>query len=707
MGNDDRMDPGIKAAVDGFPRQYSRTRRFTLGRPRSFSVAPDGSRVLFLRSRAGDDAMNCLWALDVDTAEERLIADPRELLGEAEEELSPEERARRERARESAEGIVSYATDREFRIAAIPLGGRLFVSDPGEGSSRELEVVGTLFDPRPDPSGLWVAYVSDGALRVRPIDDSGPDRVLAGEDHPDISWGMAEFVAAEEMDRLRGYWWSPDGSAIAAARVDVGPVQRWYLGDPANPEVPPFELAYPVAGTANADVTLHVLGLDGRSVDVDWDRGAFEYLVAVDWSDPGGLTLLVQSRDQKEWHVLTVDPQTGKTESVWRDRDEKWLDIVEGVPAWTGPGSLAMTTEREDTRRLLIGGRVVTKPGLHVRRVVDAGGEVLFTATNGEESEQMHVWRVAADGSAPVRLTTEPGVHTATADGGTVVIESLSLDRDSVRVSVWRKDEEVAEIRSLEERAVLTPNVTLLRAGARRIPTALVLPTNMDPGRPLPVLMNPYGGPHVQRVIHARNAYLEAQWFAEQGFAVVIVDGRGTPGLGMAWEKSIYLDIAGPVLEDQVDALHAVAEQHPQLDLSRVAIRGWSFGGSLTLLAVLRRPDVFHAGIAGAPVTDERLYDTHYNERYLGRPQDHPDAYEHNSPLMDAAKLERPLLLIHGLADDNVVAANTLRFSKALLEAGRPHRVLPLAGITHMTPKLEEHLLGFELQFLREALGLI
>jgi dipeptidyl-peptidase-4 len=174
----------------------------------------------------------------------------------------------------------------------------------------------------------------------------------------------------------------------------------------------------------------------------------------------------------------------------------------------------------------------------------------------------------------------------------------------------------------------------------------------------------------------------------------------------MAWEKSVHLDLAGPVLEDQVDALHVIAEQYPQLDLSRVAIRGWSGGGWLTLLALLRRPDVFHAGSAGAPVTDERLYDTHYTERYLGLPQDHPEAYDRSSPLLDAAKLERPLLLIHGLADDNVVAANTLRFSRALLEAGRPHRVLPLAGSTHMTPKLEEHLLGFELQFLREALGL-
>jgi dipeptidyl-peptidase-4 len=172
----------------------------------------------------------------------------------------------------------------------------------------------------------------------------------------------------------------------------------------------------------------------------------------------------------------------------------------------------------------------------------------------------------------------------------------------------------------------------------------------------------------------------------------------------VAWEKSIYLNVLAPVLQDQVDALHAVAEKHPQLDLSRVAIRGWSFGGELAALAVLRRPDVFHAAVAGAPVTDQRLYDTHYTERYFGHPDQYPDVYLENSVVTDAANLERPLLLIHGLADDNVVVANTLRLSRALLEAGRPHHLLLLPGITHMTPTLEEHLLTAELQFLREAL---
>jgi dipeptidyl-peptidase-4 len=235
----------------------------------------------------------------------------------------------------------------------------------------------------------------------------------------------------------------------------------------------------------------------------------------------------------------------------------------------------------------------------------------------------------------------------------------------------------------------------------------VLLPSWYEPGTRLPVLMDPYGGPHAQRVVAARGAHLTSQWFAEQGFAVVVVDGRGTPGRGPEVERAVRGDLAGPVLDDQVDGLRAVAERMPDLDLDRVGIRGWSFGGYLAALAVLRRPDVFHAAVAGAPVTDWALYDTHYTERYLGHPDHDPDAYARSSLLADAPALTRPLLLVHGLADDNVVAAHTLRLSSALLAAGRPHSVLPLSGVTHMTPQevVAENLLLLQVSFLHDALA--
>jgi dipeptidyl-peptidase-4 len=220
--------------------------------------------------------------------------------------------------------------------------------------------------------------------------------------------------------------------------------------------------------------------------------------------------------------------------------------------------------------------------------------------------------------------------------------------------------------------------------------------------------MDPYGGPHAQRVLRSHNAFATSQWFADQGFAVVVADGRGTPGRGSEFERAVLGDLATPVLDDQIEALEHAAAATAALDLSRVAIRGWSFGGYLAALAVLRRPDVFHAGIAGAPVTEWRLYDTHYTERYLGDPSIDAAAYATTSLLPLASDLRRPLLLIHGLADDNVVAAHTLQLSRALLEAGRSHEVLPLVGVSHMTPQetVAENLLRHQLDFLRRALGI-
>ncbi|ATE56600.1 S9 family peptidase [Actinosynnema pretiosum] len=687
-----------------FPRQYARTQRYTLGAPRNFTASPDGERAYFLRTASPRVRANGLWALDTATGAEELVVDPTALLTEP-EELSPEERARRERSREQAAGIVGYATDADVRQAVFALSGRLFVVELATAAVRELPVPAPAVDPRLDPTGRRVGYAAAGALRVVDL-ETGADRAVAEPDADDVTWGVAEFIAAEEMNRFRGFWFSPDGEHVLAARVDNSPVTRWHIADPANPATPAAEIAYPAAGTPNAVVTAALFDLaTGARADVPWDADAFPYLATAHWSAQGAPLLSVQSRDQRAVRVLTADPATGATTVLKENTDPTWLELPPGVPCWSADGELVEILPHTGANRLVVGGRAWSPDGLQVRAVLDVSAEdVLVTAFEDADPTQIHVYALTA--SSATRLTEEAGVHAATRAGGTLVLSSSTLDRFGARATVTR-DGRAHEVASHAETPVLTPEPKLLTVGERGLRAALLYPGGHVPGTKLPVLLDPYGGPHAQRVLTARNAYLTSQWLADQGFAVLVVDGRGTPGRGPAWEREIAFDLAGVTLQDQVDGLRGAAAVEPDLDLTRVAIRGWSYGGYLAALAVLRRPDVFHAAIAGAPVTDWRLYDTHYTERYLGDPAERPEVYDANSLIDDAGELERPLMIVHGLADDNVVAAHTLRLSSALLAEGRPHTVLPLSGVTHMTPQeqVAENLLLLQVDFLKKSLA--
>jgi dipeptidyl-peptidase-4 len=666
-----------------FLRKQARTQRFTLGAAKEFQVAPDRSRVLFLRAESGADPRNSLWSLDLASGEESKLVDAAELLP-GEEELPPEERARRERSRETSGGVVGYAVDDEFRIAVFSLSGKLFTVDLVGGEVRTL-VDGSVIDPRPNAVGTHVAYVRDRRLRVIEL-ASGEDRALVDEDSDEISWGLAEFIAAEEMGRVRGYWWSPDGQSLLVERWDRTPVPRWNIADPANPDRPVNIVAYPAAGAANVEVALAVLGLDGSRVDVE--RGEWEYLAAVHWSAAGKPLLAVQSRDQRRMEVLAVDPATGATETVRAEVDPLWVDIVPGVPAWTRSGRLVQVSAADGSHRLVVDDVAVTDPGLQVRSVLDVGDDILFSGSE-EDPTQIHVYRT--EGGKVRRLSATEGVHIGSGSASVTVLSSWSLGHSGPEVSVLADGEPIARITSSTMDPELVPDPIWLTVGERGLRAALLLPGGHRPGDgKLPVLLDPYGGPHAQRVLQSRNAFLTSQWLADQGFAVLVVDGRGSPGRGPAWEKEVAGKLADVTLTDQVDALHAVAADYPDLDLERVAIRGWSYGGYLAALAVLRRPDVFHAAIAGAPVTDWSLYDTHYTERYLGTPQENPEGYERNSLIADAGELSRSLMIVHGLADDNVFVAHSLRLSSALLAKGRAHTFLPLAGATHIAPQADE-----------------
>ncbi|MFD9075735.1 S9 family peptidase [Streptomyces lasiicapitis] len=703
------------------PAQFARTHRFAFGVPRGFTVSRDGDRVLFLRSTAGDDPVSRLWLYEVGAdgahGAERMLADPLTLGGA--DPVPEAELVRRERAREASQGVVAFAADAHARVVAFALSGVLWTVRTDGGAPRRIATAGPVVDPRPSPDGSLIAYVTGGALRVVAADGTA-DRALAEPEGDDVTYGLADHVAAESMGRHRAFWWSPEGDALLVARVDTARVRRWWLSDPAHPERPPRSVPYPAAGTANAETTLHILRTDGSRVAVRtpekvaehhlagaWTDATLEYVLRASW-DAHGPQVTLQTRDQRSAYVLEVDPESGESEVVCHQRERPWLDLAPGTPARLASSTPVRHWQVDSDTAGLRVGDVLTPPGLHVREVLATVGErVWFTAS--EEPTDVHVWSLSAldETGEPERVSDGPGVHTAAVGGDTVVLDSRTPDGHTV--TVLRAGKPDGHMAVLSEEPVVVPAPRHLTLGERAVRGALFLPSWHTPGSgKLPVLLCPYSGPGIQLVVHARAWWtVVAQWFAEQGFAVLIADGRGTPGRGRTWEHAVYGDQLTPVLDDQVDALRAAAELHPELDLGRVGIRGWSFGGYLAAGAVLRRPDVFHAAVAGAAPSDLRLYDTHWKERFLGHPDVQPEHYERCSLLAHAHQLSRPLMLVHGLSDDNVLPVHTLRLSAALLAAGRPHTVLPLPGASHMVARedVAANLLNLELDFLKKSLN--
>ncbi len=701
---------------DSYPRLAARTSNFNAGLPRGFLVSPDGDRVIFLRSASGTSMAQSLWLYDAVTGRERRLADPVSLLDEVHERLTAEERARRERMRVRGSGIVAFSADTDARRVAFALSSRLFVVDvDAEGPPREIAVSSSVIDPCLDPTGRQIAYAGHDGLHV--VDEASGDRLLIGPEHddpPEVRWGLAEFAAAEELDRARGFWWAPDGRSLLVERYDESDVMVWHVADSIRPDAEPARLRYPQAGTANATVSLALVTLDGQRTDVDWrsdvavDGRVLEYLADVEWSGHHPLLTLL-TRDQGRLEFRDVDPATGQSTLVRALTDDAWVERLPGTPRRLESGQLLHGLDQGETRHLAVDGAAFTPAGLQVRKVLAVlEGAVIALVSPASSVGAIVVARLGFDGAVDY-VSDADGVAVAAAGGATVVVAQQTLRDTVVETRVVSGDRPVAMLASVDEPVPLVVEPELLETGSRSYPTMVIFPTGHVRGsRRLPVLMDPYGGPQVQTVVRSARSLLEQQWFADQGFVVVVADGRGMAGRGPAWDKLVRHDFVGTI-DDQVEVLADLARRFPDdIDTGRVGIRGWSFGGYISALGVLRHPDVFGAAVAGAPTTDLGLYDTCYTERYLGHPDEDPDVYEANSLIPLAAGLSRPLLLVHGLADDNVVVAHTLRLSQALLAAGRPHQVLPLSGMTHMANDevVAENLLLLQLDFLRRSLDL-
>lgn len=677
-----------------FFRDLAETRNYTLGRPTSPKVTPDGSAVVFLRGGPRDPTLR-LFELDIASGRERELVTPAQLLGDTKEVLTPEEKARRERTRNSLRGFTDFEMTKDGTRLLVALSGRLYVVDRAG-----LKVTALPGDhwisPHFSPDGAFVAAVKDGELDVIDLATLSTRALTTGASAT-LSNGAAEFIAEEEMDRQDGFWWSPDSRSLAYQETDTSMVENRYIADPLHPEVPPQRTAYPRAGTANARVRLGMISRDGGPTRwIPWDSDKYPYLARVEWREAGApLTILVEDRRQQEERLLAVDPSTGACRELLSERDPAWINLGEpSIPSWLrGGGQFLWTTERRGFWQLELhdaSGAVVrelTPLGLGYRSLagVDAAGKFVYVVGSADPTESQ-VWRFPMAGGPGEQLTTTRGEHYAhLSDDGRVIIHTFSLADGRYGTLVLSIDGlKQATLTSVAETPKLLPHVELTRTdGERSYYAALLRPHDFESGKKYPVILMVYGGPQISYVTSAARSYFIDQWMADQGYVVARLDGRGTPLRGRDWQRVVRGNLIDTVLHDQIEGLQALGAKYPEMDLSRVGVTGWSFGGYFSAMATIRRPDVFKAGVAGAPVVTWENYDTHYTEHYLGLPQENPEGYRASSVLTYADKLSRPLLLIHGLTDDNVYFQHSVELADALFLAGKPYEFLPMLG-THM-----------------------
>jgi len=723
----DAPRPEKGPALDtSFLKLYAETRGFLNGRPAKPKVAPDGKTVFFLRSEAKSSRQK-LYAFDVEAKEAKEILPPEMLLGGIDETLSQEEKARRERQRVTAGGFTDYHLDPTGTRVFLTISDRLVVYDRATKSAKELKTGGGgAVDPKWSPDGTKLAYVRGFDVYVYDLAADKESAVTTGGTAVKTH-GLAEFVAQEEMHRHTGYWWSPDSKFIAYEEADHTGVEVWTIADPFKPGVKPPEQFYPRPGKKNVSVRLGVVPVaGGPTVWVGWDREKYEYLAAVQWSRLGGLTVQLQDRKQQVLSLASVDPTTGELTVILLELDRAWINLPTDLPSPLGKNFIWMRQFGEGLEIQNCSPRKGQMPDIVVPAEENPTGVVAVVPPGGADATI--VYYVAPDptqqqvrktglpraskklpGSETAdHLTDEPGFHTAVFGESerSYVITSTTLNRLPQSTVFLTDKTEVGALPSVAAEPPFTPTVTVQKVGDYW--TAVVRPRDFDPKKKYPVIVDVYGGPRHLHVVQAMRNWLIPQWLADQGFVVVAVDNRGTPGRGRDWERAVYQKFGTVPLEDQVKGLQELGKRFPELDPDRVGIVGWSFGGYMAANGVLRRPDVFKAAVAGAPVTDWEDYDTHYTERYMGLLPESRKAYDEASLIPLAPGLSRPLLLVHGTADDNVYFRHSLKLADALFRAGKEFEMLPLPGVTHMytaDPQVAERLWEQSVRFFKRHLG--
>ena len=617
-----------------FFRAYAASRGFRLGHPTAIRPLPDGSAVLFLRATPRDPRQS-LYEMDVRSGKTRTVIAP-DAIARGGETLSPAEKGRRERMRVVASGFTDYELTRDGAHVLVSLSGHLFFVDRTSGASRELPTGdGAVIDPHLSPDGKSVAYVVGNDVFALGIEDRKPHAVTHGGTD-DLTHGVAEFVAQEELDRSRGFWWSPDGRTVLYEEADLQGVERRTLADPGRPDSAPERIAYPRPGKPNAKVRLG-LARGASTTWVQWDRDVYPYLARVVWSEDGPPLLYVLDRPQKTGLLLALDPETGKTREILREHDDAFLEVDPSVPSVLPGGREALwSSERDGVSRLykvdLASGALApaAQKGFGYRSVlgVDARGSLALIEASTEPSEaHVYVVSLAAGGATPPRRIDQGQLSLAAAarnapQQNIVPLREGGFGRHAAYLLRDLAGHELAKIPEDAEPPPFLPTTRLETVGPDEVRVAITVPRHFDPARRYPVVDWAYGGPHLAMVAADADRCLFQQMLADRvGGVVVSIDARGTPYRGRDWERAIAGRFAEVPLEGHVTALHELAAKHPEMDLGRVGVVGWSFGGYFSALAMLRHPELYKVAVSGAPVSDWTEYDTAYTERYLGVPR--------------------------------------------------------------------------------------
>ncbi|MGH8051903.1 MAG: DPP IV N-terminal domain-containing protein [Arenimonas sp.] len=671
-------------------------------------ISPDGKRVTFLRGKAEAVNQLDLWEYNIANGRTQVLVDSKKLIS-GEEVLSDEEKARRERQRIAGfSGIVDYQWGSDGNTLLFPLGGELYLYDLQKASARKItSSKGFATDPKISPKGGFVSFIRERNLWV--IDLKSAKEIQLTNDASDvIANGIAEFVADEEMDRHTGYWWAPDDSVIAFTRIDESPVpvQKRFEIYPDRTDI--VEQRYPASGDANVLIELKVVNLSSDKIsisDVDLGKEKDIYLARVQWRDAKHLTFQRQNREQRLLDLIETDLSNNKQTTLLQESSKSWINLhnnlhflKDGRFIWSSEqsGFMHLSLHAHDGKKL----KVLTSGDWQVDDLlaVDEKAQKIYFSGTKTTARERHVYWTDFNGNAPVQLTKNDGMHLATfSDDASVYVDVWSNTQTPPQAELYRADGN--KLASLVDNTIdaehpyqkywsaqrQTEFGELKAADGETLHYSVIKPLDFDPAKKYPVVVFVYGGPAAQTVLNSWPGRADAffnQYLSQNGYIVFSIDNRGTPRRGVKFGSALFRHQGNVEVIDQLRGVEYL-KTLPYVQADKIGVYGWSNGGYMTLMMLAKASSTYACGVAGAPVTDWGLYDTHYTERYMDLPKNNPEGYAVSTVFAHLDGLKSKLLLIHGMADDNVLFTNSTKLMSELQKRGTPFELMTYPGAKH------------------------